>query len=94
MCASTAPGHLLHPIRRAAAAATASSWVDTIVVAANQDGRLELASVFSDERYTVWNHGDVSALAVQGDVAAYNPTYGVVALGLEWLCVGAPGQAL
>lgn len=90
-------GHELHPIRRAAAAATPSLWVDAVVTRLADDGTFEITDIFTGGRFTLWNHRDVTPLTAVGELASYHPTYGVVALGPEWLSVEtveAPDQAL
>lgn len=88
MRARFAGGHELHPIVRAAAAATPSQWVDAEIVAV--DGEvLELRDLFGEQSQRVWHHRDLAAVATPGDVVAYHRQYGVVALGRVWISVRA-----
>ena len=81
-------GHELHPILRAAAAATPSQWVDAQVVSVT-GGILELCDLFDEQTVRLWHHHDLAGTAVCGDVVAYHHQYGVVALGRVWVSVRA-----
>ena len=88
-------GHELHPILRAAAAATPSQWVDAQVVSVD-GGALILRDFFDARTQRVWHHHDLAGAVAPGDVVAYHRQYGVVALGRVWVSVRALalGQAL
>lgn len=79
-------GYALHPIARRAALATRSSWVDAFVVAANEDGWIELADLDGDSVHC-WHFDDLRDVLVPGSPVAVHGVYGVLAAGDELLNV-------
>lgn len=79
-------GYALHPIARRAALATPSHWVDTLVVAAHQDGLVELADL-DGGIVRCWHFDDLSEVLQAGAPVAVHTLYGVLAVGDELLNV-------
>lgn len=84
-CAMLGPGHEIHPLQRAVAAATPSSWVDVVVGGTAADGWTTLHPVDGERTFRVWHHQDAGT--TNGEPAALHPTYHVLALGQRWLNV-------
>lgn len=89
-CSAVGPGHAMHPLQRAVAAATPSSWVDAVAGATDEDGWTVLYAVADDREVWVWHHEQLDGVAA-GEPLALHPTYHVLSLGGRWMNVLVDG---
>jgi len=82
-------GNELHPIIRRAALATASQWVDALVVRADADGHVSLVRLDDGAPESRWHHDDLSGVLTPGTPVALHSVYGVLALGDSLVSVRA-----
>ncbi|WP_157002889.1 hypothetical protein [Agromyces laixinhei] len=80
-CRSERPGHRLHAMQERLAGATASKWVDAIVVEVTADGFATVAEFASDRVRRVWHHDAFAGAIVPGAPVAVHDVYGVLAHG-------------
>jgi hypothetical protein len=85
-CAMVGPGHDMHPLQRAVASATPSSWVDGFVGEVTADGWVTLWSLDDERVFRLWHHEPLAGVA-EGEPVALHPTYHVLALGGRWVNV-------
>jgi hypothetical protein len=82
-------GHELHPIIRRAALATASHWVDAVVVSSSADGRIRLASFDDATVVERWHHADLTGVLAPGTPVAFHSVYAALAVGERLVSVRA-----
>jgi hypothetical protein len=85
-CSAVGPGHAMHPVQRAVAAATPSGWVDAVVGRTTADGWTALHAVDDGRELAVWHHAPLTD-AGAGAPVALHATYHVLAAGGQWLNV-------
>ncbi|MEF3403685.1 hypothetical protein [Agromyces sp. CCNWLW203] len=80
-CRSDRPGHRLHVMQERLAGATASKWVDAIVVEVDSDGFAVVAELAVERLRRVWHHDAFDGVLVVGAPVAVHDVYGVLAHG-------------
>ena len=88
-CRSDRPGHRLHAMQERLAGATASKWVDAIVVETDVDGFATLAEFTGTDVHRVWHHDAFDSGLAAGDPVALHELYGVLARGEQRFSVAA-----
>lgn len=87
-CSSDRPGHGLHTMQRRLAAATASKWIDALVVDVDEHGFATLAELDGSGIRRVWHHDSFAGALLVGEPVALHGIYGVLARGDERFSVG------
>ena len=80
-CGSDRPGHRLHAMQDRLAGATASKWVDAIVVETDDDGFATVAEFAGGRLRRVWHHDAFGGVLAIGAPVALHDVYGVLAHG-------------
>ena len=80
-CRSDRPGHRLHAMQERLAGATASKWVDAIVVETDVDGFATVAEFASGRLRRLWHHDAFDGVLIVGEPVAVHDVYGVLAHG-------------
>lgn len=88
-CGSDRPGHRLHAMQERLAGATASKWVDAIVVDIDGDGFATVAEFAGERLRRVWHHDAFDGVLVVGAPVAVHDVYGVLAHGGRRFSVAA-----
>ena len=88
-CGSDRPGHRLHAMQERLAGATASKWVDAIVVEIDGDGFATVAEFAGERLRRVWHHDAFGGVLVVGAPVAVHDVYGVLAHGGRRFSVAA-----
>lgn len=87
MCIDDRPGHAVTLMHLRLAHLDQDGWADAVVVAAADDGSIELHRWSGDAPIRAWHHTDRRDLLVPGSVVSVHERYGVLAAGSHRLNV-------
>lgn len=80
MCVHDRSGHTLTQMRLALALATPGGWQDGVVVSADVDGWIDVATL-DGAALRLWNHADRTAVLAPGEPVAVHANYDVLIAG-------------
>ena len=87
MCIEDRPGHAVTLMRLRLAHLDPDGWTDAVVVAADQDGTVDLRSWAGGAPLRVWHHVDRSDILTPGSPVSVHERYGLLAVGGDRLNV-------